>query len=147
MSDAPQSSRPARHAYFAYGSNLLTAQMLRRCPEADNPRKAVLADHRWLINERGVATVSPRVGAPVHGVVWDVSADDLAALDVAEGVPRNYRRHSRTVRIADGPLTAWVYIDHRVAAGAARPGYLDRVVAGAQQHRLPPSWVALLRRG
>ena len=43
--------------YFAYGSNLDVTQMTRRCPDASDPRPAALADHGWLINERGVATV------------------------------------------------------------------------------------------
>ena len=33
--------------------------MARRCPDATDPRPATLADHDWLINERGVATVEP----------------------------------------------------------------------------------------
>lgn len=46
-------------SYFAYGSNLNVTQMARRCPDATDPRPATLADHDWLINERGVATVEP----------------------------------------------------------------------------------------
>ena len=56
------------HSYFAYGSNLCVRQMARRCPGAINPRPAMLADHDWLINERGVATVEPFDGSQVHGV-------------------------------------------------------------------------------
>ena len=59
-----------RHSYFAYGSNLCAKQMSRRCPNATDPRPATLADHDWLINERGVATVAPFDGSQVHGVVW-----------------------------------------------------------------------------
>ncbi|EUA50848.1 hypothetical protein I552_1788 [Mycobacterium xenopi 3993] len=51
-----------RHAYFAYGSNLCVRQMSRRCPDAAEPRPAMLADHEWLINQRGVATVDPFAG-------------------------------------------------------------------------------------
>ena len=75
------------HSYFAYGSNLCVRQMAQRCPGAVNPRPAMLADHDWLINERGVATVEPFDGSQVHGVVWQVTDHDLATLDSAEGVP------------------------------------------------------------
>ena len=44
-----------RHPYFAYGSNLCVRQMALRCPDAADPHPAVLSDHDWLINERGVA--------------------------------------------------------------------------------------------
>ena len=75
------------HSYFAYGSNLCVNQMARRCPGATDPRPATLADHDWLINERGVATVEPFDGSQVHGVVWQLDDHDLATLDSAEGVP------------------------------------------------------------
>ncbi len=99
--------------------------MAHRCPDAGNPRRAVLADHDWLINQRGVATVEPFDGTQVHGVVWDVSDHDLAHLDRAESVPAHYRRDQMTVQTEDGPSDAWVYIDHRVNPGPPRPGYLE----------------------
>lgn len=135
-----------RHAYFAYGSNLCVRQMALRCPGATDPRPAVLADHDWLINQRGVATVEPFAGAQVHGVLWLISDDDLAALDSAEGVPVRYRRDRLTVHTGDGTSPAWVYIDHRVNPGPPRPGYLPRVIDGAVHHGLPQRWVDFLRR-
>lgn len=138
--------RSVRHAYFAYGSNLCARQMARRCPDAAEPRHATLADHDWLINQRGVATVEPVDGAQVHGVLWQVSDHDLAVLDSAEGVPVRYRRDRLTVETAEGPAPAWVYIDHRVEAGPPRPGYLERVIDGALHHQLPQRWIEFLRR-
>lgn len=137
---------PRRHTYFAYGSNLCVQQMAHRCPDADEPRPARLSDHDWLINERGVATVERFVGAEVHGVVWQLSDHDLATLDSAEGVPSRYRRDELTVHTDHGPVSAWVYIDHRVEAGPPRPGYLERVLDGARHHRLPHRWIQFLER-
>jgi phage replication-related protein YjqB (UPF0714/DUF867 family)/gamma-glutamylcyclotransferase (GGCT)/AIG2-like uncharacterized protein YtfP len=136
----------ASHSYFAYGSNLCVRQMAQRCPGAVNPRRAMLADHDWLINQRGVATVEPFHGSQVHGVLWQVTDRDLATLDSAEGVPVRYRRDRLVVHTDDGPSEAWVYIDHRVDPGAPRPGYLERVVDGAVHHGLPHRWVEFLRR-
>jgi phage replication-related protein YjqB (UPF0714/DUF867 family)/gamma-glutamylcyclotransferase (GGCT)/AIG2-like uncharacterized protein YtfP len=135
-----------RHAYFAYGSNLCAQQMARRCPEASDPRPATLADHDWLINQRGVATVEPFPGSRVHGVLWRVSDRDLAALDSAEGVPVRYHRDRLTVHTTDGSAPAWVYIDHRVQPGAPREGDLERIVGAAVQHGLPQAWIEFLRR-
>ncbi|MDP9166063.1 MAG: poly-gamma-glutamate hydrolase family protein [Actinomycetota bacterium] len=132
--------------YFAYGSNLDVTQMLRRCPDATDPRAATLADHDWLINERGVATVEPLAGAHVYGVLWQISDHDLTVLDSAEGVPVRYRRDRMVVQTADGPTEAWVYVDHRVEPGAARPGYLERIIDGAVHHGLPQRWLDYLRR-
>ena len=133
-----------RHGYFAYGSNLCANQMAQRCPQAIDPRPAVLADHDWLINQRGVATVLSRPGARVHGVLWQISGTDLAALDRAEGVPLRYRRDELIVHTDGDAAPAWVYIDHRIHPGVPRPGYLERILDGAAQHRLPPTWVEFL---
>ncbi|OCB20011.1 replication protein [Mycobacterium malmoense] len=135
-----------RHAYFAYGSNLCVRQMAQRCPDAADPRPAVLSDHDWLINQRGVATVEPCAGNQVHGVVWQISDGDLGTLDSAEGVPVRYRRDRLTVHTDDGPSPAWVYIDHRVTPGPPRPGYLPTIIDGAVQHGLPQRWIDFLRR-
>ncbi|MDT5150231.1 MAG: hypothetical protein QOI01_1964 [Mycobacterium sp.] len=132
--------------YFAYGSNLDVTQMAHRCPDATDPRPATLADHDWLINERGVATVEPLDGAQVHGVLWQISDRDLDVLDSAEGVPVRYRRDHMTVQTDDGPADAWVYVDHRVQMGAPRPGYLERIIAGAVHHGLPQRWLDFLER-
>ncbi|MGV0873706.1 poly-gamma-glutamate hydrolase family protein [Mycolicibacterium sp. XJ879] len=134
------------HTYFAYGSNLCVQQMALRCPGAVDPRPALLADHDWLINERGVATVEPFDGSAVHGVLWRLTDHDLATLDSAEGVPVRYRRDRLTVHTADGPTEAWVYIDHRVEPGPPRPGYLERIIDGALHHGLPQRWVTFLQR-
>ncbi|MFN0141985.1 MAG: poly-gamma-glutamate hydrolase family protein [Mycobacterium sp.] len=135
-----------QHTYFAYGSNLCAEQMAERCPGAADARPAVLADHDWLINERGVATLEPFIGSTVHGVLWTLTDHDLMNLDRAEGVPERYRRDRLTVRTVHGPATPWVYIDHRVRAGAPRPGYLDRIISGALHHGLPLQWIEFLRR-
>lgn len=135
-----------RHLYFAYGSNLCVQQMAARCPDAADPRPAVLSDHGWLINERGVATVQPRVGSEVHGVLWRLSDQDLTVLDSAEGVPVRYRRDELKVHTDSGPSPAWVYIDRRVTPGPPRPGYLPRIIDGAVHHGLPQRWIDFLHR-
>ncbi|MFV0306191.1 MAG: poly-gamma-glutamate hydrolase family protein [Desertimonas sp.] len=133
------------HRYFAYGSNLWGPQMAERCPGATRPTPAVLDGHAWLINERGVATIEPVAGHVVHGVVWEVTDGDLAALDGFEGVPDRYRRVVRSVTTTAGVVDAVVYIDPRIEPGPPRPGYLERVIDGAVEQRLPDDWVDQLR--
>lgn len=134
------------HRYFAYGSNLSVAQMAQRCPDAVDPKPATLVDHDWLINERGVATVEPLVGGEVHGILWQLSDADLASLDRAEGVPVRYRRDWMEVTTNDGPVEAWVYVDHRIEPGHPREGYLERIIDAAGHHGLPQRWVDFLTR-
>ena len=76
--------------------------MAQTLPDAIDPRPATLADHDWLINERGVATIEPFDGGEVHGVLWQVTDHDLVELDSAEGVPVRYRRDRLTVHTDAG---------------------------------------------
>lgn len=71
--------------YFAYGSNLWLQQMARRCPDSFFVGRAILPDHVWQINERGFANVVPRSGYNVHGLVYQVNAENEARLDRFEG--------------------------------------------------------------
>jgi len=139
-----------RWRYFAYGSNMSGEQMRSRCPGANDPLNAVLDDHDWLLNRRGVATLEPAPGREVHGVLWDVTADDLAALDRWEGVPRYYRRSTMAVRTNAGSVDAEVYIDPVVDPISDpehwRPGYLDVIRRGAAERALPEHWQRTLAR-
>src|SRR3954451_17928314 len=97
-----------RQAYFAYGSNLSVPQMADRCPDATEPEPETLADHDWMINERGVVTVEPFEGSAVHGVVWQLSARNIDVLDSAKSLPLRYRRDLLTVQTDRGPQQPWV---------------------------------------
>ncbi|KAI9696104.1 MAG: hypothetical protein M1836_005935 [Candelina mexicana] len=72
--------------YFGYGSNLWLHQMAQRCPNSPYLGTAALHNWRWIINERGYATVVPSKGGIVYGLVYKLTEDDEEALDVNEGV-------------------------------------------------------------
>ncbi|KAI1167106.1 hypothetical protein F5B18DRAFT_603766 [Nemania serpens] len=54
---APKDSPAKGCLYFAYGSNLSTAQMRNRCPLSTPIGLAHLAGWTWIINERGYANI------------------------------------------------------------------------------------------
>lgn len=96
------------YAYFAYGSNLDLGQMRARCAGARPCGVARLHDHelaftgysaRW---GSAVATVVPAPGASVRGLVYELNAEDLAALDDFEGHPHVYARVARPVTLRSG---------------------------------------------
>lgn len=72
--------------YFAYGSNLWLEQMAARCPASYFIGRGVLPDHRWQTNQRGVINITPCSGNLVHGLVYELGADDERRLDRSEGV-------------------------------------------------------------
>src|SRR5258708_4330902 len=145
----PDIAGRARHSYFAYGSNLCVGQMAQRCPGAVNPRPAMLADHDWLINERGVATVEPFDGSQLHGVGWQVTAGAIAER-AAEAVgasvyvirhPDHYPHHlpSALSRAKESEQLA-EFLDHVEVAvslhGYGRIGRSTQLLAGGRNRAL-----------
>jgi len=129
--------------YFAYGSNMNVDQMAERCPGADCLGVAELRDHAWMISLRNVATVRFSPGRIVYGVLWSIAPGHEQTLDRFEVVARgNYGRHwFPVVRRGGEVVTPLIYIDHRAIPGTPKPGYVERVVAGAQAHGLPEAYV------
>lgn len=90
--------------YFAYGSNMDGEQMLARCPSARFFARAWLPNHELAFRGSsaawggGVATVVPRGGDQVPGVVYVMKRRDLRLLDGFEGHPFVYQREQRLVR-------------------------------------------------
>lgn len=129
---------------FAYGSNMWPAQMEDRCPGATVLGHARLLDHRFVINERGVATVLSTPGSDVLGVLWNVTSDHLRSQDVFEGLAEG--RYVRdVVRVHHQELghdiEASIYLACHTTPGNPREGYLERVIDGAVHFRLDESYV------
>ncbi len=122
--------------YFAYGSNLDTARMARRCPRAAVVGPAVLPDHRVAFVGRSrawdaaVATITPADG-DLHGLLYALDDDDLACLDRFEGAPRWYRRERRELLHDGAPTPAWVYaLPASVPPAAPHPDYVRLILHG-----------------
>lgn len=149
--------------YFAYGSNLVSAQMKRRCPSfAAKPvvigrgrldgYRLAFPVHSRLDWAGGVAGIEPTGddGEAVHGVVYEVDDTALVELDIYEDVPGGlYRRGEVTVRLDDDqPCDCITYFALADDDGPYRPSrrYLDAIIAGAREHGLPASWIKQLEQ-
>lgn len=103
----------ARVIYFAFGSNMDSTQMKRRCPSAQGGEVATLDGYRLTFCGfssswgGGVATIVRDEGASVLGRVWEITWDDLRQLDAFEGHPYVYRRRILTLNDGQRPM---VYI-------------------------------------
>jgi len=119
--------------YFAYGSNISSAQMRTRCPDAIFNGIGYLKDCDFLINERGVATIIPREGSIVYGVVWEVSPKDIESLDIYEGVRQGLyvRKNDICINIKPEKILAFVYVADNLAIGAPRHGYMEKIIDNA----------------
>lgn len=96
--------------YFAYGSNINLDQMACRCPAAEVVGPVVLEGHELLFRGNaggnGVATIAPKEGGRVHGLLWKITPDCERSLDRYEGYPHLYEKEPVTVRCKDGTEVA-----------------------------------------
>lgn len=127
--------------YFAYGSNINLDQMRYRCPDATVYGQAVLDNYDLRFRGSGVATVEPKEGACVYGLLWELTDKCEASLDRYEGYPRLYIKQTLEVRTFDGqrvPVMAYIMNPelHLKPSLPPRDYYLG-IKAGYEQNGLP----------
>ena len=87
--------------------NTNLTQMAARCPGA------VCLGPAWIDNYalvfRHFADIEPEVDSYCDGVLWEITEDNLMALDALEGYPYHYTRFSVVVNTDRGSDTALVY--------------------------------------
>ena len=118
-----------------------------RCRDAKALGHATLAGWRFVINAEGFGSIAPRPGGRVHGVLWRLSARDLAAINAYESVDSGlYLRRRMPVRYGVHQVSALIYITSRQGEGTPRPGYISLVVAAAREWELPVPYIRSLTR-
>ena len=138
--------------YFAYGSNMSTTVMAKRCPGAFVLGAGQLTAHRLVFNLPSqrwggyAANVVPDTRSAVWGVLWNVTENHLVSLDRVE---TRYDRYPIMVAQNDSDLMAMTY---KVKAslvspngGSPDPTYLASILDGAIEHGLPDNYVRALR--
>jgi hypothetical protein len=139
-------TEPPMTLYFAYGSNMERAAMRRRCGAAQEIGPARLSGWRYVI-AAGYGTIAPAAGMCVFGVLWKLTPRDLATLNAYENLDSGlYRRIMLTVEFDGQRARALVYAGRVRGKRRPAPGYQERVIAAAEDWRLPPRYVAELRR-
>lgn len=97
--------------YFAYGSNINLEQMEHRCPDAQIVGPVTLENYELQFLGHGFATVAPKEGSVVHGLLWKLPPVSEQTLDRYEGYPRHYTKEQVPVRTADGAaVSVMVYV-------------------------------------
>jgi len=128
--------------YFAYGANIIAAEMARRCPAAREIGTTVLPGWRFVVGRRGYGTIVPDPGARVVGVLWSLTPACERTLDEFEEIGGGlFRRES--ILVAGEPTL--IYLAADAAPGSVRAGYLEPVIAAAEARGFPADYVAVLR--
>lgn len=144
--------------YFAYGSNMSLAQMCEGCPSAQLIGPALLRGYRLAFTRRskvtfpgsGVADIVADPELVVWGAVFELSEDDVRALDRREGAGRAYERLEVDVQHwRDGTqhtyrCNTYAVIDKATPEIRPSPEYIRRLVSGAQECDIRVGYVRFL---
>ena len=126
--------------YFAYGSNINLDQMAYRCPDASVVGPVTLENYELLFRRGGFATIAPKEGETVTGLLWSITPGCERSLDRYEGYPRFYDKRKVTVRDSEGrSLSVMAYImDERFREPMLpTPTYYNGIMEGYHQNDMP----------
>ena len=127
--------------YFAYGSNINLEQMEHRCPDALLVGPVTLQNDELHFRGSGFATVAPKKGSTVHGLVWKITPTCEQSLDRYEGYPRHYTKETVTVKDAAGaeiPVMVYIMAEPYCRQPALPSPYYYRVIQrGFEANGLP----------
>jgi hypothetical protein len=145
--------------YFAYGSNMLTARLHKRCPSARSLGKAVAPGfilRFWKRSKDGSAKATlvktDEAEKRAYGVLFEIAQSERTRLDKSEGAGQGYNRDDAfpVLRVAGGKraIVSTYQATPRACDKNLVPydWYRDLILAGALQHGLPDAYVAELRK-
>lgn len=143
-------SWPMTFLYFAYGSNMLPARLLGRCPSA----KAVglRVARAWSLefskaskDGSGKATLVSAPNSAIPGVIFEIDLAEREHLDQHGGVGFGYRR-ADAFAVEGATIPTSTYLGTSLDP-ALQPfdWYLATVIAGAEHHGLDAAHITALR--
>jgi hypothetical protein len=133
--------------YFAYGSNMARAAMTRRCRGARALGPATLDGYQFFVGIDGWGSVRRKAGARVHGVLWQLTPRDIAALHAYELLHLGLYDVRHLPVIVDGKRArAMIYLLRRRAPGRPKPGYVEMIGAAARAWQLPERYIRSIER-
>jgi len=92
---------------FSYGMNTDPESMALRTGTPVAIGRALVRNHAFRFALH--ADVYPCLGVDTHGVLWEITEEQLAALDQREGYPNYYDRTLVQVESGAKTYTAWMY--------------------------------------
>jgi gamma-glutamylcyclotransferase (GGCT)/AIG2-like uncharacterized protein YtfP len=140
--------------YFAYGSNMASAEMEAWSPDHRFLGPARLERHRIELRRRsirwkgGTADLVPAGDEETWGALYELPDGALDLLDGKEGEGFAYRRREVDVLLEGEPRAAVAYevIDKEPDEVPCVPEYRELLVAGARERGLPEDYVGRLLR-
>ena len=138
--------------YFAYGSNMCVSRFQRRAPNAKALSVGRLSRHQLVFHKRGAdgsgkCTIwkNPSSEHQVFGVLYLIDQEEKLQLDLEEGLGNGYDNAVVEIITGEGTMNACTYV---ASASHFDPSldpfqwYLDYVMTGAAEHRLPEYYIS-----
>ena len=124
----------ADRLYFAYGSNINLNQMDYRCPDATVVGPVALENYELLFRRGGFATIAPKEGGKVHGLLWSITPECERSLDLYD--------NKQTVTVRDGlgqelPVMAYIMDERFREPMLPTETYYNGILEGYRQNSLP----------
>jgi len=138
--------------YFAYGSNLSSARLLKRVPSAELVTRGYLTGHLLCFHKVGMDSSGKcnvfQTGNDrdcVLGAVYRIDADHKVYLDKAEGLGRGYDEKKVTIYAEPGQmLEVFTYYATNIN-DKLKPyhWYKGHVLIGAREHDFPEEYIEM----
>lgn len=140
---------------FAYGSNLSSKWLRKKCPSASFVMRAYLHNFRvdfpFYSDKRkgGISSILPAPSELVRGVIYEIPEEEIEILDRAEGVPQGlYKRETFLVVGEDNDLHRAELYRVVEPGGPFTPArsYIEDMIEGAKEHSLDPDYIKTLEK-
>ena len=107
-----------------------------RCPDASVVGPVTLENYELLFRRGGFATIAPKEGETVHGLLWSLTPGCERSLDRYEGYPRFYDKQMVTVRDSEGQSLSYrcLLCFFSIQANGRRDSRCPRRIQGGMVH-------------
>lgn len=121
--------------YLSYGSNQNSDQMKLRCPNAKKIGNTTLNDIQLVFigetKNKGYASLAMKEGAQTPITIYELSENDMQALDHFEGVSKYiYRKENWRIRFEGQRIEGIVYLRTSGAYQMPSDEYLEQITKG-----------------
>jgi len=137
--------------YFAYGSNMSSARLIKRVPSVIKKDTGLLHSHRIEFHKVGFRDSSAKCNAFqtgnaddfLAGVLYEISPEQRGLLDQEEGLGYGYEAKTVNIKTLSGhDVSAFTYYATKINPNL-KPfhWYKHHVVWGAKEHGLPADYI------
>ncbi len=135
---------PSRKPYFAYGTNMDEATMLRKCPNAIKVCRAMLTGYDFAINSNGRPTILSAYHKMLYGILWQLTPSDEKALDLYEGAKRDgvsTKEHVHVTDVFGVASKPFCYIDKKAEPGVGDSDTFKKIIQSLNGIDAPESYL------